>query len=325
MKISVLICTRNRASSLRQTLDAVFAQRLPKELDYEVVVVDNGSRDETRRVVREFMARHSQCLRYFYEWRPGLSQARNAGLRVVSGEVVAFTDDDVLVREDWLAGIACEFAADPELYLLAGRVLPARAGLQPVGLQEAAEPHTFYSPEGASFAVGANIAIRREVFVTCGDFDVRLGAGSFFAGADEVELLYRAMRAGYKLRYAPNVTVYHNHDRFTLRQACDLQYNYGKGHVAYLLKHVLGGDRNALRLVYWSSVNLLKRCVGWKRTHPASARFARAHLCGMIVALLPALFRMRQKENSDGLTEDFVGRPSAEVDSRVVAVRRDKS
>jgi GT2 family glycosyltransferase len=325
MKISVLICTRNRATSLRRTLEAVFAQRPARNLSYEVVVVDNGSEDETRRVVGEFAVPHGSRLVYCFEGRPGLARARNAGIKTATGDVIAFTDDDVLVREDWLAEIRREFEADPDLDLLSGRVLPARAELQPVALQLSETPGTYSTPEHATRVLGANMAFRREVFARCGPFDARLGAGTFFAGAEEVEMAYRALRSGSKLRYAPNVVVYHDHDRVTVPQACALEYGYGKGHVAYLAKHLFGGDRYALRIAYWSSRNLFKRGVGCGGVSRAAARFARAHLRGMAAALVPALWRMRGPQESHGLTQKYEKRPCTEVGRSVVAVRRGRS
>jgi glycosyltransferase involved in cell wall biosynthesis len=324
MKISVLICTRNRAASLRRALESVFAQRLTTDGDYEVVVVDNGSEDETRRVVAEFAALHGGRLLYCYEGRPGLARARNAGLEAATGEVIAFTDDDVLVREDWLDGVRREFEADPDLHLLSGRVLPARAGLQPVALQLSEEPGTYSTPEHATQALGANMAFRREVFARCGPFDTRLGAGTFFAGAEEVEMAYRALRAGHRLRYAPNVTVYHDHDRVTVRQACSLEYGYGKGHVAYLVKHLLGGDRYALRIAYWSLLHLFKRGLRRGGISRDAARLARAHLRGMAAALVPALWRMREPQETYGLTQKYEKRSGVEVGRSVVAARRSR-
>jgi GT2 family glycosyltransferase len=324
MKVSVLICTRNRADSLRRTLETVFAQRLAAGFDYEVVVVDNGSEDETRRVVSEFPVPRGGRLLYHFEARPGLARARNAGIEAASGDVIAFTDDDVLVRRDWLEEIRREFEADPDLHLLSGRVLPARGGLQPVALQLSETPGTFSTPEHATHALGANMAFRREVFTRCGLFDTRLGAGTFFAGAEEVEMAYRALRSGHELRYAPNVTVYHDHDRVTVRQACGLEYGYGKGHVAYLVKHLLLGDRYALRIAYWSLLHLFKRGARRGGVSRDSARFARAHLCGMAAALLPALWRMREPQESYGLTHKYERRPGAEVGRSVVAARRSR-
>ena len=137
MRISVLICTRNRAASLRDTLEVIFDQTPSANYEYEVVVVDNASTDTTRLVIAEFIAtlptKHYGRLRYCYEPRPGLSYARNTALRAAQGDVLVFTDDDIFPEPNWLNEIHREFAADPNLYVLGGRVLLAHSGLQPVG------------------------------------------------------------------------------------------------------------------------------------------------------------------------------------------------
>ncbi|MFN7928736.1 MAG: glycosyltransferase family A protein [Blastocatellia bacterium] len=296
MKISVLICTRNRATSLRDTLEAVFNQTPSRHYDYELIVVDNGSTDNTRLMVAEFIsalpAQHKGRLRYFYESHPGVSFARNAGLQAARGEVLVFTDDDILPEPTWLREIHHEFTADPKLCLLGGRVLLAHNGLQPVGIVTGEEAMTVTTPDGASLVIGANFAFRRNVLAYVGGFDTRLGAGSFFGGGEDVDFVYRAMKQGYKLLYAPNVLVYHNHDRTSHEQACKLEYNYGRGAIAYFLKHIFKGDVYALKIAYWS---LRKKLTFSRRATTVSQDLtdrSRAYLRGVADALFPALVKM---------------------------------
>jgi glycosyltransferase involved in cell wall biosynthesis len=296
MRFSVIICTRNRAASLRDTLEAVFDQTPNKDINYEVIVVDNGSTDSTKQLIAEFIAtlpdRHHDNLKYCFEVQPGLSYARNRGLEEASGEIIVFTDDDILPESIWLEQIRQEFVSDPELHLFGGRVLLASPKLQPVSIitSETAQTHT--SPEACASVIGANLAFRREVFDEVGNFDVRLGAGSFFSGGEDVEFLYRAMRTGYKLRYAPSATVYHNHDRLSHEQACGVEFNYGKGEVAYLSKHILKGDYYALKIAYWSLAGLLQRALGTVNSSRENIERARAHFKGFARAFFPAMLKM---------------------------------
>ncbi len=92
--ISIIICTRDRAESLKETLRAVGETLVPDDLDVEVLVVDNGSRDRTRRVVRQAKL-WGRAPRYVYEPRLGLSCARNTGMAAARGAVLLWTDDDV--------------------------------------------------------------------------------------------------------------------------------------------------------------------------------------------------------------------------------------
>lgn len=296
MKMSVLVCTRNRAASLHDTLEAIFKQAISNEYEYEVIVVDNASTDTTRLVVAEFIAQlqtgHYGRLRYCYESRPGLSYARNTALQAAQGDILVFTDDDILPASDWLNEIHREFTADPDLYLLGGRVLLAHNQLQPVGIVTSEEAQTLTTPDGASMVIGANFAFRHTVLPKIGNFDTRLGAGSYFGGGEDVDFLYRAMKAGYKLLYAPNATVYHNHGRTSHEQACKLEYHYGRGAIAYFLKHIFKGDWYAVKIAYWS---LRKKCeMGFRSTNAARdlAQRARAYLRGVADGLFPALIRM---------------------------------
>ncbi len=297
MKLSVLICTRNRAKSLTATLDCFFAQRFAG--DYELNIVDNASPDETRQVAEGCRQRFPCRVRYLFEPQPGLSRARNTAIKAALGDIIVFTDDDVLVTANWLEEINREFAEDPTLFLLGGRVLLAREELQDVALFTVNERREIVFPDSGAVAMGANLSFRRELFDRVGGFDVRLGAGTFFAGGEDIELIYRALKAGYKFVYAPNVLVYHDHDRATVEQACRLIFGYGKAYAAYILKHALRGDVYAMRMIYWLIHGLPSR---WRRQPddtPDLFRRRRAQIRGIVVGLVTApvlmLFRKSQE------------------------------
>jgi len=301
MKISVLICTRNRAKSLEATLERFFEQHFAETYEYELIVVDNNSTDHTRQVAADCVSCHPGFVHYAREMRKGLSYARNTALAAARGEIIVYTDDDVLVSPDWLDEIHREFAADPDLALLGGRVLLAREGLQKVSFLPSAERQWFAFPGDGGFAMGANMAFRREVFDRVGLFDVRLGAGRFFAGADEVEMFYRALKAGYRMLYAPNVLVYHDHDRTRVEQACRLEYGYAKGCSAYLIKHILRGDTYAMRVLYWLLLTLPRR---WQRGSDElddTFRRRRAQIRGIVIGLVTAPLVMWMKNGEQRL------------------------
>src|SRR5271163_1575532 len=105
MKITVILCTYNRAHSISMALESVLASVLPPDVEWEVLVVDNNSKDQTRAVANEFCIRHPGRVRYLFEEHQGLSNARNAGIREARGEIIAFTDDDVTVDSTWLQNL----------------------------------------------------------------------------------------------------------------------------------------------------------------------------------------------------------------------------
>lgn len=304
MRLSVLICTRNRAQSLAATLgkfECIFKQWPQCSPDhYELVIVDNASTDNTRQVAERFVNLFPDRARYLYESRPGLSRARNTAVKAAQGQIIVFTDDDVLVAENWLKEIGREFSNDPDLFALGGRVVLARDTLQDVAILDVDERREINFPNSGSVAMGANMAFRRELFDRIGRFDVRLGAGTFFAGGEDLDLIYRALKAGYKFVYAPNVLVAHDHDRTTTQQACRLIYGYGKAYSAYILKHALQGDPYAMRMTYWLVCSLPSR---WRRQsgdapNALGRRRAlfRGILVGLLTAPLPMLFRNSQEK-----------------------------
>jgi glycosyltransferase involved in cell wall biosynthesis len=133
--ISVVVCTRDRAARLDRMLRSLHEMATPAALEWEVLVVDNGSRDGTRDVVTAFARRAKMPTRYLFEKRRGLSRARNAGVRAARGDVVAFTDDDCLVDSQWVARIDAEFRADVELGIVGGRVELHDPGDAPVSVR----------------------------------------------------------------------------------------------------------------------------------------------------------------------------------------------
>src|SRR5579863_10079992 len=105
MDISVILCTYNRCDDLTQALAGLAASRMPQSVDWEVLVVDNNSKDRTRSVVEEFSSVYPR-FRYLFEGQQGLSNARNAGIAAARGRVLAFTDDDVIIDPGWLLNLA---------------------------------------------------------------------------------------------------------------------------------------------------------------------------------------------------------------------------
>mgnify|MGYP000899918027 CR=1 FL=1 len=285
MNISVLLCTRNRAQSLARTLHKLLALPQGTDFRYDVLVVDNASGDDTRAVVEALQREHAH-LHYTFEAQPGLSFARNTAVRQSAGELLAFTDDDVLVTEDWLSEIQREFNADPQLQVLCGRVLLARDELARVAFEDNPNRLLVRYPNVGEPVMGANMIMRRGLFAEIGLFDTRLGAGRFFAGGEDTEIVYRALKAGHYMLYAPSVLVYHDHDRVTEAQARHLEYSYGKSYAAYLFKHILRGDGYAARAFYWSSLGLLKRLKRRPGESEAPWLRRRAHARGVVVGLL---------------------------------------
>src|SRR5271166_3382652 len=105
MKITVILCTYNRCVSLSSALESVAATTFSDPVEWEVLVVDNNSKDQTREVIQDYCRRSPGRFRYLFEGRQGKSYALNTGIRAAEGDVLAFMDDDVTVDPRWLQNL----------------------------------------------------------------------------------------------------------------------------------------------------------------------------------------------------------------------------
>lgn len=235
IEISLIICTRNRAEGLKRTLESV--SRLRSRHSWELVVVDNGSTDHTRDVIKQYTAVAEHQVVSDFEAEPGLSCARNAGILASQGQLIAFTDDDCYPDEHYLTNICTTFLEKPVDYL-GGRVLLYDEGDLPTTIrtQDTAEefPPGHWFSSGA--ILGANMAFRRQCLEAVGGFDESLGAGSFFRAGDDTDLVRRLSWEGCHGKYEPAVLVYHHHGRQSPQQARQLKINYSWGRGAGFAK-----------------------------------------------------------------------------------------
>jgi len=105
IKVSIILCTYNRCRLLVSALESAAALQVPESIDYEIVVVDNNSKDQTRSVIEGFCSRYPRRFRYLFERQQGKSHALNAGIRNAQGDILAFMDDDVTVEPTWLENL----------------------------------------------------------------------------------------------------------------------------------------------------------------------------------------------------------------------------
>jgi GT2 family glycosyltransferase len=277
-RVSVVLCTHNRPDGARRTLESLLALR---HRDVEIIVVDNAPVDDsTREMVAELMERDSR-MRYVLEPRKGLSRARNRGLQEATGEVVAFTDDDVLVDQLWVHGLLRGFASDPAVACVTGLVASASLSRPAeqyfdnrVWWSSSCAPRLFSSRRteqdsplhpymAGIFGTGANFAATAAVLRAIGGFDESLGAGSPTRGGEDLDAFVRLVSAGHSLSYQPSALVWHEHrvDDASLRSQ---MYAYGLGLTAYLTKYLLARESRG-ELVrrlpggLWHAVRLLRR------------------------------------------------------------------
>jgi GT2 family glycosyltransferase len=240
-RISVIIATYNRARLLDGCLRHLEHQAfLPGD---EVIVANNGSTDATARVAEEAAARWPGWIRLVTERRPGKSAAVTTAVASACGDVLAFTDDDVHVADDWIANIRRAMAR-PDVALVGGPVLPMYVRRVPdwldlegeAGFNRMAAPLGLlhYGPSGAELgprvALGANMAVRRDAFLAAGGYPSHLGKlrGTLLSGEDH-ELCERIQAAGYSAVYDPLIRVRHLVPADRLRPAYFIRWFFWSG------------------------------------------------------------------------------------------------
>jgi len=244
MRISVILCTYNRSQSLRKALDSVVASLLTDLVDWEVVVVDNNSRDQTREVIEEFCHRYPGCFRYLFEGQQGKSYALNTGVREARGQILAFMDDDVSVEPAWLQNLVAVFQ-DSSCAGAGGRILPMGDFVPPHWLALDG-PHNLagalcaYTDPGdlpgelKHPPYGANMAFRKEMFEKYGYFRTDLGPRpNSEIRSEDTEFGRRVMAGGERLCYVPSAIVYHEVHQSRLRKEFFLAwwFDFGRGSV----------------------------------------------------------------------------------------------
>lgn len=250
LDVSVIICTYNRCELLPAALESVLAQQTDGA-SYEVIVVDNNSKDNTAQVVKEFIARGHTNLRYLFEGRQGKSYALNTGIGNARAPIIAVTDDDICVEPKWLAAIKRAFDEHPEVDYVGGKVLPRWEGeppawltpehWAPLALQDYGD-EPFYSNAKRPVCL-LSISVRREAFDRVGYFStdfLRIGASS----TEDHEIQIRLWRAGRQGMYVPSIVVIADvqADRMTKSYHRKWHTGHGKSSAMMQLGEIIAPD-----------------------------------------------------------------------------------
>ena len=242
--ITVVVCTRDRAALLRDSLQALRAVDYPA---FEVVVVDNAPATSA---TRDLLRAEFPEFRYVREDAAGLSHARNAGLRAATGRYVAFTDDDVAVDPQWLWAIATGFSRGDDVGCVSG-VVPTgelRNEVQAyfdarVSWSKLTTARVFRLSEPPAdlpmfpfcvgeFGTGANFAVVRDGMLALGGFDTALGVGTRTKGGEDLDMFLRVLYAGQSIVVEPSALVWHRH-RADLPALTAQAVGYGRGFGAW--------------------------------------------------------------------------------------------
>jgi GT2 family glycosyltransferase len=246
--VSVIVATRERPVALARCLESLTQLAYPA---YDVVVVDNAPTTTATRETVEAHQRSSIAVRYVREDRPGLGNAHNAALPHATGDIIAITDDDVVVDRHWLTELVVPFVSQPKVAATTGLILPAELETEAQARLEAHgryvkgyAPRLFdrgeHRPDDPRFpftagtmGAGANMAFRADFLRRRGGFDPYLGAGTIARGGDDLAAFFEVIVTGATLAYRPESIVWHHHrrDEASLERQV---FDYGVGLGAYL-------------------------------------------------------------------------------------------
>ena len=245
-EVSVILATYNRSDLLPGVLKSLLHQE--GDTPYEVIVVDNNSTDDTRRVIENVRRQPGyEKLIYFFEEKQGISYARNTGISAARGSIIAFTDDDIRPARDWVSGISAAFKRFPEADCIGGKVLadpgtkfPAWLTSQywsPLALLDLGDkPLELEVTKGAGL-VGANLSVRASIFKDIGLFRAELQREKDSIGSlEDHEFQVRASAANKRLLYLPELVVYTHVLDERLGKSYQRRWHCGHGHFYALMR-----------------------------------------------------------------------------------------
>jgi glucosyl-dolichyl phosphate glucuronosyltransferase len=314
MNITVLLCTYNRCLMLPKALDSLVEQRLPDAVEWEVIVVDNNSDDQTRSIVDDYVRRYPGRFRYLLETEQGLSRARNAGIQVARGEVIAFVDDDVTVDPAWLWSLTASLF-EGNWAGVGGRIVPPDGFKPPKWL-------TVGGPFDISGALalfdlgdrpgelsrppyGTNMAFRKSAFEKYGMFRTELGrCGSNLISGEDTEFGNRLISAGERLRYEPGALVRHPVTEQRLNKKYFRQWWLGFGRTRILERParpaVLGIQREFISIVNLVFHFLPLRTLRWLFSSGPKNRFYKQCWVMLTLGEIVENYRIMEARRSSG-------------------------
>jgi GT2 family glycosyltransferase len=224
-RVSVVVCAYNAERTMEACLASLEVLNYP---DYEVVVVNDGSKDRTLEIAERF-----PCCRIISQENRGLSAARNVGAAAATGDIVAYTDSDCVADPDWLTYLVARMeegglaaCGGPNFPPPEDALVPSAVAVSPGG-----PTHVLISDAVAEHIAGCNMAFRRDALLALGGFDPL-----YRAAGDDVDICWRFQDAGHTIGFSPAAVVWHFR-RNTVRAYLDQQRGYGKAEALVYAKH----------------------------------------------------------------------------------------
>lgn len=219
MLVSVVICSYNRAAYIGGALDSLYQQTASKE-NFEVIVVDNNSTDDTEQVVAKWKAENPEGnFHYSTETKQGASYARNTGAHLAKGAWLCFMDDDAIATATYIENIIKHIHSKPEAIGFGGRIIPKYIPTEPKWMSyyvSSLVGNFDYAPNACAFENGkypieSNMIVKKVVYEAIGGFNTALPGvvGTLRIGGEGKELFYKILALGHTIYYDPSICVHH--------------------------------------------------------------------------------------------------------------------
>jgi len=271
LKLSIIICTYNRAKYLEYALESLIIQTEGQN-SFEVLIIDNNSSDNTKEIYEKFT--NKLPLKYFLEKKQGLSHARNRGIKEAKYDLIAFLDDDAKVSKDWIK-LGLEIARKQKVDIFGGPIYPYYESKKVEWFKDEYEIRSHgdspkYLDKG--YLSGSNIFFKKDVFKRVGLFDPKYGMkGDEISVGEETKLQEIADRIDIKRFYHPQLFVYHLVPEYKMK-------------VSYFIKRTIAG--RIFQGEFWKEIGIKKIFLSFVLIFKS--------LIG-ILSLIVILFRCREK------------------------------
>jgi glucosyl-dolichyl phosphate glucuronosyltransferase len=265
IRLSVIICTFRNPDFLNRAICSLFNQTLVPD-QYEIIVVDNNSQDQTPNVVQQLAVEAKPAIHYIFEKRQGLSFARNTGIEAAHGDIVVFLDDDAEAEADWLSVLLEAYDSNPDIWAVGGKLLPIwHVAKRPDWLTDKLvawlslldygdESRPLVWPERI---LGANFSFRKRIFPIVGYFDTQLGRkGKALLGNEDTEIQERIHKNKKFVYYKSNAIVHHHVPPERTTERYFFRRQFGSARSQTILQIRKDGYKQAIGQVF-SNIKLL--------------------------------------------------------------------
>ena len=219
MTLSIIICSYNRASYISDALTSLYQQSSGHD-DFEVIIVDNNSTDNTKEVYAKWrQVNPNGQFTFISEHKQGASFARNTGAAIAKGEWVCFMDDDAVATADYVKNIIRHILDQPFIVGFGGRIIPKYIPTEPKWMSyyvSSLVGNFDYAPTACAFENGkypleSNMIVKKSIYEQIGGFNVNLPGvvGTLRIGGEGKELFYKIIALGHKIYYDPSICVHH--------------------------------------------------------------------------------------------------------------------